>query len=71
MDFKSFPKDKKGYDAVYIIINRLDKRIYSIPCYKITTVKDIVQLFITNVYRTHGSPETIVSNRGPQFISEF
>ena len=31
----------------------------------------MAQLFITNVYRTHGSPETIVSDRGPQFISEF
>ena len=71
MDFKSFPKDKKGYDAVYIVIDRLSKRVYSIPCHKTTTAKDMAQLFITNVYRTHGSPETIVSDRGPQFISEF
>ena len=71
MDFKSFPKDKKGYDAVYVVIDRLGKRAYSIPCYKTTTAKDMAQLFIANVYRTHGAPETIVSDRGPQFISEF
>jgi len=71
MDFKSFPKDKKGYDTVYVIIDRLGKRAYSIPCHKTTTAKDMAQLFISNVYRTHGPPETIVSDRGPQFISEF
>jgi transposase InsO family protein len=71
MDFKSFPKDKKGYDAVYVVIDRLGKRAYSIPCYKTTTAKDMAQLFISNIYRTHGAPNTIVSDRGPQFISEF
>jgi len=71
MDFKSFPKDKKGYDAVYVVIDRLGKRAYSIPCHKTTTAKDMAQLFISNVYRTHGAPDTIVSDRGPQFISEF
>jgi transposase InsO family protein len=71
MDFKSFPKDKKGYDTVYVVIDRLSKRAYSIPCHKTTTAKDMAQLFISNIYRTHGPPETIVSDRGPQFISEF
>jgi transposase InsO family protein len=71
MDFKSFPKDKKGYNAVFVIIDRLSKRAYSVPCHKTTTAKDMAQLFISNVYRTHGAPETIVSDRGPQFISEF
>jgi hypothetical protein len=71
MDFKSFPQDKKGYDTVYVVIDRLGKRAYSIPCHKTTTAKDMAQLFISNVYRTHGPPDTIVSDRGPQFISEF
>jgi hypothetical protein len=31
----------------------------------------MAQLFISNIYRTHGPPDTIVSDRGPQFISEF
>jgi hypothetical protein len=69
MDFKSFPIDKKGYDAAYVVIDRLSKRAYSLPCYKTTTAKDMAYLFIANVYRTHGPPDTIVSDRGPQFIS--
>ena len=65
MDFKSFLKDKNGYDMVYIVVDRLGKRAYSIPYHKIITAKDMVRLFISNVYRTHGPPDTIVSDRGP------
>lgn len=71
MDFQTFPKDKKGYDSVYVVVDRLGKRPYSIPCYKTTTAKDMALLYIDRVYRTHGPPDTIVSDRGPQFISSF
>jgi hypothetical protein len=43
----------------------------SIPCFKTATAKDIAQLYITNIYRHHGVPDSIVSDRGPQFISDF
>lgn len=71
MDFKSFPKDRNGFDMAFVVIDRLGKRAYSIPCQKTTTAKDMARLFISNVYRTHGPPDTIVSDRGPQFVSEF
>jgi hypothetical protein len=31
----------------------------------------MARLYIDNVYRVHGAPESIVSDRGPQFISDF
>jgi transposase InsO family protein len=71
MDFKSFPKDKLGNDMIYVVIDRLGKRAYSIPCNKTITAKGMASLFISHVWRTHGPPDTIVSDRGPQFISEF
>jgi transposase InsO family protein len=71
MDFKSFPKDKHGYDTAYVVIDRLSKQSISIPCYKTTTAKDMAQLYVSYVYRHRGAPQTIVSDRGPQFISDF
>ena len=71
IDFKSFPKDHLGHDMVYVVIDRLGKRAYSIPCQKTAIAKDMARLYITYVWRTHGPPNSIVSNRGPQFISEF
>lgn len=64
MDFCSFLKDRYGYNIVFVIINRLSKRPISIPYYKDTNVKQIARLFIDNVIRIIGIPETIVSDRG-------
>jgi transposase InsO family protein len=71
MDFRSFPRDKAGYDAAFVVVDRLSKQPITIPCYKTTTAEEMAQLFIDHVYRHHGAPETIVSDRGGQFISAF
>ena len=51
MDFKSFLKAKSGHDAAYVVIDRLSKQSISIPCYKITTAKQMAQLYVSYVYR--------------------
>lgn len=71
MDFKSFPPDKNGYDALFVVIDRLGKKAISVPCHKTCTARDLAQIYLTHVYRHHGTPESIVSDRGPQFISDF
>jgi transposase InsO family protein len=71
MDFKSFPKSKSSYDAILVVVDRLGKRPISVPCHKTATSKDLAAMFITHVWRHYGPPDTIVSDRGPQFISSF
>jgi len=71
MDFQSLPKDSHGYDAVFVVIDRLSKQPFSIPCYKTTTAKEMARLYIQYIYRIWGAPESIVSDRGPQFVSAF
>ncbi|CRL31343.1 RNA-directed DNA polymerase (reverse transcriptase) [Penicillium camemberti] len=71
MDFRSFPKDRHGYDTVFVVVDRLSKRPISIPCQKDTNAKQMARMFINNVIRVTGIPETIVSDRGGQFVSEF
>ena len=71
MDFKEFPKDKHGYDCLFVIIDRLGKDSISIPCHKTIDSRGMAKLFIQWVYRFGHTPESIVSDRGPQFISSF
>lgn len=71
MDFRSFPVDKKGYDAALVIVDRFSKRPISVPCKKTATSGDVARMFIEHVYRHRGPPVTIVSDRGPQFVSAF
>jgi hypothetical protein len=49
----------------------LTKMAHFIPCNKTVTREETTKLFIDNIYRIHGLPHDIVSNRGTQFISNF
>jgi hypothetical protein len=65
MDYKSFPKDKRGYDTLWVVINRLSKQAISIPCYKTATAQDMAEMYIQHVYCHHGALQSIVSDCGP------
>ena len=46
MDYKSFPKDKHGYDTLWVVVDRLSKQAVSIPCFKTVTAKDMAEMYI-------------------------
>ena len=72
MDYKSFPVDKDGNDNIFVVMDRLTKKSISIPCTKKdATSLELAKMFIRYVYLYYGLPDTIVSNRGLQFISDL
>ena len=54
-----------------VFICRLSKRSISVPYYKNTDAKETARIYLDRVWRYYGPADTIVSDRGPQFISEF
>jgi hypothetical protein len=71
VDFKKYPENRNKYNIVVIFINYLGKYPITIPVRDIVTAKELVPLFLTYIVCQVGIPETIVSNRGPQFVSDF
>ena len=71
MDFHSLPRDRYGYDCVFVVVDRLSKQPVSVPCHNDIGAKETARLFIEYIYRHHGPPDTIVSDRGSQFVSAF
>ena len=71
MDFKSMPKDKQGYDNALVIVDRFSKAAWTIPCTREATAKDAAQMYYNGPFRVHGYPDSVVTDRGPQFISDF
>ena len=71
IDFHELLVDRNGYNTVLILVDRFGKRTISIPCKKTTNAKETAQLYIQYVYRTYRPLQSIVSNRGLQFISAF
>jgi hypothetical protein len=71
MDFKSFNKDRYGYNAILIIMDHLSKRSFSLLTHKTYTAANLAELYYTFLWRIFGTPETIISDYGPQFVTEF
>jgi transposase InsO family protein len=71
MDFVAMPKDKYGYDTVLVVVDRGTKRVIYIPTKSTVTARDVARLFLQYVFREHGMPLSIVSDRDPRFMSNF
>ena len=64
-DFKAMPKDKNGNDNVFMIIDRLGKRAFSLPCTREATAATAARLYYEHPWWIYGAPETITSDQGP------
>ena len=64
MDFMSLPKDRYGYDMVFVVMDRLSKRLYIMPYYKNIIAKGAAWLFVKHVLLYTGVLETMTSDRG-------
>jgi transposase InsO family protein len=72
MDFVvQLPKTKRGHDALMVVIDRLSKLVVLIPTTTDATAAQTAQLFFDNVFRQHGLPRAIVSDRDSKFTSKF
>jgi len=61
----------EGFDAVWVVVNRLSKMRHFLPCHTAIDAVGLAKLFVREVVRLHQLPKTIVSDRGPQFASTF
>jgi hypothetical protein len=71
MDYKLFPVNKHGYNMLFVVINRLSKQLYSIPCHKTINVYNIAELFLKYIWCYKGYPDLIVLNYSLQFVFFF
>ena len=60
----------QGYDSILVVVDRLTKMAHFIPTTEKTTVGGLAKLFKDNIWKLHGLPESIISDRGPQFTAE-
>ena len=59
----------QGYNSILVVVDRLTKMAYFIPTTEKTTVGGLARLFRNNVWKLYGLPESIISDRGLQFIA--
>ncbi|PRQ43893.1 putative nucleotidyltransferase, Ribonuclease H [Rosa chinensis] len=71
MDFiEGLPKSD-GNSVIWVVIDKLTKFAHFIPLKHPFTVATLAQVFVQEVFRLHGMPEAIISDRDPIFLSLF
>jgi len=60
-----------GKDVILVVCDRLSKITHFVTTTEETSAEGLARLLRDNVWKLHGLPESVVSDRGPQFVAEL
>lgn len=71
MDFITRLPEVQGLDCIYVVVDILTKfaHFFAIPAKD--SASQVTELFFREVFRLHGLPKTIVSDRDSRFMGGF
>jgi hypothetical protein len=61
----------KGFDVIMVVVDQFNKMTHFIPTNESATTQETGRLFFMHVFKHHGFPKDIVSDRDSKFTSKF
>ena len=64
-------KNKKKNDSIMVVIDKLSKSAHFIPVKYTYKAINIAAIFMKEIFRLHGIPKMVISDRDVKFMSKF
>src|SRR5207302_383618 len=72
MDFiTQLPRTKSRFDAIIVFVDTFSKMVHLVPSRTTATAPETAQIFFDQVFKLHGLPSLIISDRDAKFTSQF
>jgi hypothetical protein len=71
VDFITGLPRAQGKDCIFVVVDRLTKFAHLFPIATDFGATQLAELFFREVFRLHGLPKTIISDRDSRFMSTF
>jgi hypothetical protein len=65
------PLSARKFDSIWVIVDRFTNSAHFISVHTNYRAEKYVELYIACILCLHGVPKTIISDRGPQFVTRF
>ena len=63
--------ESQGKNAILTVVDRFSKMIQLFPISTEITTRGVATIFRDHIFKLHGTPRKVISDRGPQFVSSF
>ena len=72
MDFiTGYPMTWRQHDSIMVVVDKLTKVVHFIPVKSMHKTDDIAKIFMKEIFKLHGFPKAIISDRDTKFTSNF
>ena len=59
------------FNNLLVVVDTLTKQVHLVPTTKDVTAEGVAQLYFDNIYKLHGLPKAIISDRDTKFTGAF
>ena len=61
----------RGYEAIAVFVDHFTDQVYAIPTHNSVTAEQMMDIYYKDIFRLHGIPKKMFSDRGPQFAARI